>query len=496
MYLASNLFSKIGTFFNELRYSLSDGLLFLGGPLDIAIALFDIAITALVVYFILLLLRDSRAWQLLRGIILIIAFALVSSAVGLNTIGFMLNRTISILAIAIIVLFQPELRRTLETVGRNRLKYGVGNGFTRDPALHRMIEDIVNACEWMSKSQTGALIVIERGTKLGELCEQENAVRIDALVSSSLLRQIFYVGSPLHDGAVVIRDGRVAAARVHIALSDNYHLRRDFGLRHRAAVGASEMGDAIAVVVSEERGTISIAIDGVLHVLGNADSLRTHLHRLLGLVVDDERRPIVGWFRRLFRSGKEAEQERDREEQHAVAAELETNYDEQVNDSASPEEDMIIENRSAGRKRKLLRRRSTGFLLTRRQRMGLAILSVIISCFMWVFVQVSVNPVTTKMYSVPLAHYGLEEAHERGFGVQNFPVANVQVTLRGRQQVLESIEPGKIAAYIDVSEVSRVGLVRLPVIIDTETLLYTRTELLLPDSVAVNVYERTSDTAD
>ena len=136
---------------------------------------------------------------------------------------------------------------------------------------------------------------------------------------------------------------------------------------------------------------------------------------MLGLVVDDERRPIVGWFRRLFRSGKEAEQERDREEQHAVAAELETNYDEQVNDSAAPEEDMIIENRSAGRKRKLLRRRSTGFLLTRRQRMGLAILSVIISCFMWVFVQVSVNPVTTKMYSVPLAHYGLEEAHERGF---------------------------------------------------------------------------------
>ena len=133
-------------------------------------------------------------------------------------------------------------------------------------------------------TRTGALIIIERSTRLGELYEQENAVRVDAIVSSALLRQIFYTGSPLHDGAVVIRDGRVAAARVHIALSDNYHLRRDFGLRHRAAVGASEMGDAIAVVVSEERGTISIAVDGVLHVLGNADSLRTHLHRLLGIV--------------------------------------------------------------------------------------------------------------------------------------------------------------------------------------------------------------------
>ncbi len=494
--LVSNLFSKIGAFFNELFYSLSDGLLFLGGPLDIAIALLDIAITALVVYFILLLLRDSRAWQLLRGIILIVAFALVSSAVGLNTIGFMLNRTISILAIAIIVLFQPELRRTLETVGRNRLMYGVGNGFATDSALHRMIEDIVKACEWMSNSQTGALIVIERGTRLGELCEQENAVRIDAIVSSSLLRQIFYVGSPLHDGAVVIRDGRVAAARVHIALSDNYHLRRDFGLRHRAAVGASEMGDAIAVVVSEERGTISIAVDGVLHVLSGADSLRTHLHRLLGLVEDDEQRPIVGWFKRLFRRGKETElYGRDREAQQAAPAEVETDEGEQDYDSVTVEEGSVKE-RPVGRPRKLSRRRSGGFLLTRRQRIGLAILSVIISCFMWVFVQVSVNPVTTKTYSVPLAHYGLEKAHERGFGVQNFPVTNVQVVLRGRQQVLDGIEPGKIAAFIDVSEVSRAGLVRLPVIIDTETLLYTRTELLLPDSVAVNVYERTPEFED
>lgn len=495
--LASNLFSKIGAFFDELRYSLSDGLLFLGGPLDIAIAVFDIAITALVVYFILLLLRDSRAWQLLRGIILIVAFALVSSAIGLNTIGFMLNRTISILAIAIIVIFQPELRRTLETVGRNRLMYGVGNGFSTDPALHRMIENIVKACEWMSSTRTGALIVIERSTRLGELYEQENAVRVDAIVSSALLRQIFYTGSPLHDGAVVIRDGRVAAARVHIALSDNYHLRRDFGLRHRAAVGASEMGDAIAVVVSEERGTISIAVDGVLHVLGNSDSLRTHLHRLLGVVEGDDRRSILGWFKRLFRQGKETDSdEQDQKLKHAVPPAAKVEDDELDHDSITVEAPEMAESRSRGKQRKFLRRRSTGLWLTRRQRIGLAILSVVIASFMWVFVQVSVNPVTTKTFSVPLAHYGLEKAHERGFGVQNFPVANVQVTLRGRQQVLDGIAPGKIAAYIDVSEVSSVGLVRLPVIIDTETLLYTRTELLLPDSVAVNVYERVPQTLD
>lgn len=497
MILASNLFSKIGAFFKELRSSLSDGLLFLGGPLDVAIALFDIAITALVVYFILLLLRDSRAWQLLRGIILIVAFALVSSAVGLNTIGFMLNRTISILAIAIIVIFQPELRRTLETVGRNRLMYGVGNGFSADPAVRRMIEDIVNACESMANSKTGALIVIERGTRLGELYEQENAVRVDAIVSSSLLHQIFYVGSPLHDGAVVIREGRIAAARVHIALSDNYHLRRDFGLRHRAAVGASEMGDAIAVVVSEERGTISIAIDGVLYVLDNADSLRMHLRRLLGVVEDDERRPIVGWFKKLFRHGKKTESyEREQEPELTMPTDSESDGEERAYNSAFVEKDSTIKKRVTGRKRKLFRRRRAGLLLTRKQRIGLAILAVIISFFMWVFVQISVNPVTTRTFIVPLAHFGLETAHKRGFGVQNFPVINVQVILRGRQKVLEGIEPGKIAAYIDVSEVNRSGLLRLPVIIDTETLLYTRTELLLPDSVAVNIYEKTPETTD
>ncbi len=496
MFLAANLFSKIGEFFNELRYSLSDGLLFLGGPLDIAVAIFDITITAFVVYFILLLLRDSRAWQLLRGIILIVAFALVSSAIGLNTIGFMLNRTISILAIAIIVIFQPELRRTLEAVGRNRLTIGTWDGFESSPGVHQMIEGIVNACEWMCNTRTGALIIIERSSRLGELHEQENAVRIDATVSSALLRQIFYTGSPLHDGAVVIRDGRVAAARVHVPLSDNYHLRRDFGLRHRAAVGASEMGDAIAIVVSEERGSISIAIDGVLHVLGNADALRTQLHRLLGTVEGEEKRTILGWFRKLFRAGNGAKKaEQDLDEHDSVPASRKPVKDN--SDSQNDEEKVVVidENEDDNewptkKQRKVLRRRRTGSLLTRRQRMGLAILSVVIACFMWVFVQISVNPVTTKTFNVPLAHFGLEKAQARGFDIQNFPVANVQVTLRGRQQVLSGIAPGNIAAYIDVSEVNGVGLIQLPIKVDTKTLLYTKIELLLPLSVAVNVYER------
>src|SRR5690606_25635634 len=134
-------------------------------------------------------------------------------------------------------------------------------------SIHNLIESIVRACQKMSETRTGALLIVERQTRLGELAEQENVVHLDASVSTTMLLQIFYKGSPLHDGAVLIRNGRLAAARVHVPLSDNYHLRRDYGTRHRAAIGASEMGDAIAIVVSEERGSISVALDGRLYTL-------------------------------------------------------------------------------------------------------------------------------------------------------------------------------------------------------------------------------------
>ena len=278
-----SFFSEIGEFFSGIWQSMTDGLLFLGGPLDMIVSALDILITSLVFYFILKLFRDSRAWQLLRGILLIIAFAFVTSFLGLNTISFLFNNTISILAIAVLIIFQPELRKTLEKLGRNRLvKYISPKDRENavDSGTRQLIESIVSACESMSKTRTGALIIIERATRLGELQSQENAVQIDAGVSTTLLKQIFYTGSPLHDGAVLIRDDRIAAARIHVPLSDAYHLRHEFGTRHRAAVGASELGDAVAVVVSEERGTISLAIEGRLFELANADALRSQLYRL------------------------------------------------------------------------------------------------------------------------------------------------------------------------------------------------------------------------
>ncbi|NLB10004.1 MAG: TIGR00159 family protein, partial [Clostridiaceae bacterium] len=289
--MPSNLFQSIQEFLSNVWRIISDGLLLFGGPVDTFLAIVDILATAFVIYYILKLLRDTRAWQLLRGLILIFAFGIFASMVGLDTIGFLLNRTVSLFAIAFVVIFQPELRRALETFGRSGFNV-LASTFSVDDRLdtvHRLIESIVNACDSLSKSKTGALMIIERQTKLGELQDQENAVSIDAQVSSSLLQQIFYQGSPLHDGAVLIRDGRVSAARVHVPLSDNYHLRREFGTRHRAAVGASEMGDAISVVVSEERGSISIAVDGKLYVLSSADALRAQLHRLLSAKPEEKR---------------------------------------------------------------------------------------------------------------------------------------------------------------------------------------------------------------
>ena len=411
----------------------------------------DILITSLVFYFILKFLRDSRAWHLLRGILLIIAFAIVTSILGLNTISFIFNNTISILAIALLIIFQPELRKTLEKLGRNRL-VKVFSPKDRenavDPATRQMIESIVSACESMSKTRTGALIIIERTTRMGELQAQENAVRVDSNVSTTLLKQIFYTGSPLHDGAVLIREGRIAAARIHVPLSDAYHLRHEFGTRHRAAVGASELGDAIAVVVSEERGTISLAVDGRLFELSNADALRSQLYRLLLPEGSGEKRSFREWLHDLF-----------------------------IKDSS--------EEQKSRPRRKLFGRSD----LPRQQRFGLAIFSFILAFFIWLYVQVTIDPVTSTQFSVPLTFHGVETATEQGFGIQGYPVNDIQLVLRGRSEVLNDISVTDLTAYIDVSNVNQIGVIELPVEIETDTLLYTQTETVLPGSVRVNVYE-------
>ncbi|MDD2427828.1 MAG: diadenylate cyclase, partial [Eubacteriales bacterium] len=333
-----------------------------------------------------------------------------------------------------------------------------------DSGSRHLIESIVSACESMSKTRTGALIIIERSTRLGELQSQENAVQVDSSVSTTLLKQIFYTGSPLHDGAVLIREGRIAAARIHVPLSDAYHLRHEFGTRHRAAVGASELGDAIAVVVSEERGTISLAVEGRLFELANADALRSQLYRLLMPEGSGERRSFKEWLQDTFVGDNDAEEEK----------------------SSSTDADDKNEQKKAARTR---RRRVGRNDLPKRQRFGLAIFSFVLAFFFWLYVQVTIDPVTTSSFNVPLTYHGVEEAYEGGFGIQGYPVNDIQVILRGRTELLNDISVTDLTAYIDVSDVNQAGVIELPVEIETDTLLYTQTETVLPSSVRVNVYE-------
>lgn len=515
--MPSNIVQSIKDFFSGVWSIVSEGLLLFGGPVDTFMAILDILATTFIIYYLLKLLRDTRAWQLLKGILLIFAFAIFASSIGLDTIGFLLNRTISLFAIAFVVIFQPELRRALETFGRSSFNV-ITATFSpegRSDTVHQLIESIVTACDQMSSTRTGGLIIIERTTKLSELQEQENAVLLDAQVTSSLLQQIFYIGSPLHDGAVLIRHGRVAAARVHVPLSDNYHLRREFGTRHRAAVGASEMGDAISVVVSEERGTISIAIEGRLYLLSNADALRAQLHKLLTLEPEKKRtglgRLLAGRYDRLKAQRKEREDKAEETdsapeldfsgsmvEQEGEVAPLSTDdkliavaeETDQEQEKASVRYRVPLTDGSAfrlDRGKKYARRPQKGFAIKRHQ-VVLFIVSLLIGFSTWFYVQMTINPIRTRDYNVQLQYRGQKEAEDNGFSVQTYPLTTVQVRLKGRNRLLQDLSANDIVAFVDLGDISASGIQSLPVQIDTGTLFYTYTEQLLPGRVTVNVF--------
>ena len=521
-----DLLSGLGQFFTDLLRDLTNGLIFFGGPLDIVIAAFDVLITTLVVYYILRLLRDSRAWQLLKGLLLIIAFALAGSLAGLSTVGFLLNNTISVLAIAFVIIFQPELRRALETVGRSTFSV-LSNAASGDDdqhagMMHNLIESIVRACEKMSETRTGALIIIERQTRLSELLEQENVVTLDAATSATFLMQVFYKGSPLHDGALLIRDGRVAGARIHVPLSDNYNLRKDFGTRHRAAVGASEMGDTIAVCVSEERGSISLAMDGRLFVLDNADALRTLLHKLL-----NPSRPAKGWAglfrgRRSDRAAAVASLKSQKPAGSAVPATTKPlPQTAQVNPDVAVQKSTPVADETpatgtaaidpatavtqaiqaadrqdapdAGKtvkteihsaqdvpvaSRRMKRRRRPQILLL--------IASLAISIVLFLYVQVTVNPIESRNFTLTLEYEGIEVAEEKGLQLQ-VPIQTVQVTLMGRQKTVTDLRAEDVTAYLDFAKVEKAGLMQIPVEIRIDRLFHLQTTYINPSTVTVSI---------
>ena len=403
---------------NDVVQNLRSAWLLFGSPADIALMALDILVTSLAVYFLLRLMADTRAWQLFKGILFILIFSFISDLIGLQTINFILLNSISVLAIGFVVIFQPELRRALETVGRNSLRMfsTVAPELNEEArSVHNIIESIVIACEHMALTYTGALIIIERRTRLGELI-QGTAVVIDSALTSTLLEQIFYKGSPLHDGAVLVRGDRVYAARCHVPLSDNYHLRRDYGTRHRAAVGASEIGDTIAVVVSEERGSISIAMNGRLYPMRDGDAMRSVLHRVLAR--DEGERSRAAGLRGVLSS--------------VVRSEPSTTVD------GEP----LPQTKMQGPARK-------GQLLLRLSSIGIALV-------LWFVVQMRTNPITEiTVNDVPI-QIQHEELVRAELGAEHTRRDNVVIVrVRVRQKYASRITRDKLRAEIDFAELDR-----------------------------------------
>ena len=237
----------------------------------------DILVLSYVVYIALKFIRETRAGQLIKGILVFVVAYIVANLIDMKAITYLLSETLNIGLIALIILFQPELRRMLEKAGYTTWGSWFGGGSSADAATwQKAIDAICDACVELSATSTGALIVVEHQSRLGE--QIANGTILDAIPSKELFGNIFYNKTPLHDGAVIMRDGKILAAACFLPKPQNEELiNKRLGSRHRAAIGMSENSDSIVIVVSEETGSISVAEDGVLR----SGFTREQLHQLL-----------------------------------------------------------------------------------------------------------------------------------------------------------------------------------------------------------------------
>ncbi len=239
----------------------------------------EIIIIAFLIYEFMVWIKNTRAWTLLRGILVIVAFAAAAWALRLYTILWIMQNVAFVATTALIIIFQPELRRALEQLGSRNLLTDFlpfeAMKETDSRFTEETLNELVRASTELAKARTGALMVIERETPLQDI--ERTGINIDGVVTSQLLINIFEHNTPLHDGAVVIRGNRVAAATCYLPLSDNTSISKELGTRHRAAVGISEVTDSLTIVVSEETGRISLAEGGLLTRVSDPDTLRKAL---------------------------------------------------------------------------------------------------------------------------------------------------------------------------------------------------------------------------
>ena len=245
--------------------------------------LIEIVILSVLIYEILVWIKNTRAWVLLKGLVVILGFALFAELFKLNIILWILEKSLTVAVTALIIIFQPELRKALEQLGsRNLLNniLSIDDKKVEQGFSDKTINELVKATFEMAKVKTGALMVISRSVPLKEI--ERTGIEVDGIVTSQLLINIFEHNTPLHDGAVVIQGNRVTAATCYLPLSDNMNISKDLGTRHRAAVGISEATDALTIVVSEETGRVSVAQGGKLDKIGSAEHLRSVLRATNG----------------------------------------------------------------------------------------------------------------------------------------------------------------------------------------------------------------------
>jgi diadenylate cyclase len=240
-------------------------------------SILDIIVVSYIFYKAYMLIKETRAVQLLKGILLILLLIPVSSFLQLNMLYWILNKTITIGVLSIIIIFQPEIRRGLEHLGRSA--FTDRHILEDEETMEKVVSEVVDAVENLARSKTGALIIIENRTGLGDVIA--TGTRLDAIVSSALLENIFVVNTPLHDGATIIRNDKIVASGCFLPLTNNDEISKALGTRHRAGLGISENSDALTIIVSEETGNISLAVNGKLTRNYTKDRLKDILLRIL-----------------------------------------------------------------------------------------------------------------------------------------------------------------------------------------------------------------------
>ncbi len=262
-----------------IRNYITKYLIWLSFPKINTTDIIEICILAFLIYHVVKWIKTTRAWTLVKGLVVIMVFWLIAVIFDLNVITWIIRNTINVGIIAIVIIFQPELRKALEQLGQKNIMKSI---ITFDDSKDRSekfsdhtLNEIVRATFELARTKTGALIVLEEDTPLNDF--ESTGIFIDSLVSSELLINIFEHNTPLHDGAVLLRGNRIAAATCYLPLSDNMQLSKELGTRHRAGIGISEVSDSLTIIVSEETGKVSIAKGGKLIRNVDGDYLRTKL---------------------------------------------------------------------------------------------------------------------------------------------------------------------------------------------------------------------------